>query len=891
VPAVTDFGRKDDRIKFSEDGVNMSLTPMMQQYLDVKSQHQDAILFFRLGDFYEMFFDDAKTVSSELELVLTGKDCGMPERAPMCGIPYHSADSYISRLVANGHKVVICEQMEDASLAKGLVKRDVIRIVTPGTVIDSGSLDDRSNNYLCSIYFDMSEKNTVKAAGLCFADVSTGEVVVTEIDGDNCLRRVFCEVGTYSPREVLINIDSSLLPAFVEFLNLKLRALLGDKCPERFDIDAARRNITEKRGKALPEDDGRCDNAIRALGALLGYIAETQKTSDTNIKSIRFYSEGQYLEMDLNTRRSLELCGTMRQGEKKGSLLWVLDHTKTSMGARLLRKWIEQPLTDVKHICRRQEAVAELCNSFMLREECAELLSNVLDLERLMTKVVYGTANARDLHAIAKTLSVLPEIKQLLSEAYCRELMFLNDSLDTLEDISALLESAICDEPPLTVKEGKMIRPGYSAEVDRLRDIINNGKGYVDQMEAAEREKTGIKNLKISYNRVFGYYIEVSKSNLAIVPDEYIRKQTLTNGERYITQELKDMEATILGATDKITALEYEIFCQLREKVSINAPRIQQTADVLSSLDVYISFADTAVKYNYVCPDVQPHEFIKIKDGRHPVVERFVSDGYFVPNDTMLDTGHNRLMLITGPNMAGKSTYMRQVALIVIMAQIGSFVPAAEAEIGIVDRLFTRVGASDDLASGMSTFMTEMNEVAYILKNATRRSLIIYDEIGRGTSTFDGMSIARATAEYTLSKKIGAKTLFATHYHELTTLEDELDGVVNYSIAAKKKGDDIMFLRKIVRGGADDSYGIEVAKLAGVPNEIIKRAREILNSLESKSAQIMRAEESDKPEDTNITLGDMGAEEIAERIKKTDPELLTPREALDLIYELKKLTI
>lgn len=856
----------------------MAVTPMMRQYLDIKAQYEDSILFFRLGDFYEMFYEDAKLVSRELDLTLTGKDCGEEERAPMCGIPYHSADSYIAKLVSNGHKVVICEQTEDPATAKGLVRREVTRVITPGTIIDGGMLDDSRNNYLCAVYIGAE-------IGAAFADVSTGEISATVLTGQNAMQKLFGELGTYTPREVLLSASD---PVLEEFITERLHAVIGDRDGKRFDIEEAKSRLLRQFGRTMHETGAENEPAVRAVGALTAYISETQCTDVSYIKNLNFYNEGQYLEIDINTRRSLELCETMRTKEKKGTLLWVLDRTVTAMGARLMRKWVEQPLLNVRAITGRQNAVAELYDNFMLREELSGLMRGVLDLERLMTRIVYGTAGAKDLRAVLQTIKLLPDIKGLLRDCKSSELCSIYENLDTLADIDDLLSRAIVEEPPFSVRDGGIIRQGYDADVDELNNIIHNGRSYIEKIESEEREKTGIRTLKIGYNRVFGYYIEVTKSNLADVPDRYIRKQTLSNCERFITQELKDMESTILGAADKAAALEYEIFCKIRERVAAQAVRVQTAAAMLAALDVYVSLAETARKNGYVRPEVDYGDTINIKDGRHPVVEQYVTDGYFVPNDTLLDTNHNRLILITGPNMAGKSTYMRQVALIVIMAQTGSFVPAKEARIGIVDRLFTRVGASDDLASGKSTFMLEMTEVAYILKNATRRSLIIYDEIGRGTSTFDGMSIARATAEYTLSKKIGAKTLFATHYHELTALEDEAEGVVNCNIAAKKKGDDIIFLRKIVRGAADDSYGIEVAKLAGIPNEIIRRSKEILRTLEAKSARINAAEPVTEPENENVTFEDFKTADIIKKLKNLEPELLSPIEALNILYELKK---
>lgn len=854
---------------------------MMQQYLEIKSQYKDAILFYRLGDFYEMFFDDAKTASRELELTLTGRDCGEAERAPMCGIPYHSADAYIGKLVSKGYKVVICEQLEDPSKTKTIVKRDVVRIVTPGTVIDSAQLQEDKNNYLCAIYI------TDKGIGISYADISTGELSATVLSGSDCMGKLANELATYSPREVLVNVSLESFRPLKRVLKQRMGAMISDMQEDRFEYSRAFAAASKRFGSG--EINSSADkHIVCAVGALLGYIDETQMAELSNITKLNINSEGQYVEIDASTRRNLELCETMRSKEKKGTLLWVLDKTKTSMGARMLRRWIELPLVNQHNIGRRQRAVAELSENFIIREEISEQLRKVLDLDRLMTKLIYGTAGARDLKAISATVSVIPEIKELLENSSSEELADICLHMDSLSDIRMLIDSAITDDPPFSIREGGFIRAGYNERVDELNEILTNGKGYIEEIAEKERNATGIKNLKISYNRVFGYYIEVTKSNIGDVPDNYIRKQTLTNCERYITEELKEKEALILGASEKLNALEYEIFTEIREKISSQIQRVQESAELLAKLDVYLSLAEVAVKNGYVCPEIEYGDAIHIKDGRHPVVEQFSGDGYFVPNDTLLDTTHNRLALITGPNMAGKSTYMRQVALITIMAQIGSFVPASSARISIVDKIFTRVGASDDLASGQSTFMLEMNEVAYILKNATKRSLIIYDEIGRGTSTFDGMSIARAVAEYT-SSKIGAKTLFATHYHELTDMDKEFPEVVNYNIAAKKKGDDIIFLRKIVKGATDDSYGIEVAKLAGVPNEIIRRAKEILRTLDENGISLPEKRKSIHEDDNNISFDDFKAKDVRQKLIDTDVNILTPLEALNLIYELKKL--
>ena len=859
------------------------MTPMMEQYFEIKNQYKDHLLFYRLGDFYEMFFDDAILASRELGLTLTGRDCGEAERAPMCGVPFHSSEGYIGTLIEKGYKVAICEQTEDPALAKGLVRREVVRIITPGTVMEKGLLTETKNNYLASVYM------TDFDAGVCFADISTGTVFATSFCGANMLDKLLNELGTFHPSEVIVNLPASVLSTVEDFVRSRLGAMFTRGEAAKFDYELSSERVEQQFFGKTDENVIENRALVCALGALLLYIADTQKTDISYINDLNVYSDGQYLEMDINTRRNLELVETMRSKEKKGTLLWVLDKTKTAPGARLLRNWVEHPLVSTSKIAKRQRAVGELAADFMLREELADLLSGVLDLERLIARTVYGTANAKDLRAIRNSISILPELKAILSRCLCDELSTVCSEIDTLEDIFKKIDDAICDDPPFSVREGGIIAEGYNEDVDRLRSVMHDGKSFINNIAEEEKQKTGIKTLKISYNKVFGYYIEVSKSYINDVPERYIRKQTLSNCERYITQELKDMEATILGAADKVCSLEYELFCDVRDYVAHNSARVQKMATLLATVDVYLSLATVAVKNRYVCPEVDESSVISIKDGRHPVVEQFVNDSYFVPNDALLDTQNNRVMLITGPNMAGKSTYMRQIAEIVVMAQIGSFVPANEARIGVVDKLFTRVGASDDLASGQSTFMLEMNEVAYILTNATKKSLIIYDEVGRGTSTFDGMSIARAIVEYTHSKKIGAKTLFATHYHELTSLEDELEGVVNYNIAAKKRGDNITFLRKIVRGSTDDSYGIEVAKLAGVPNEVIKRAKEVLASVEKTAKALSSADVKAKAvDDSIITMDDYVNEQIIEELRAVDINTLSPYEAMSFLFTLKK---
>ena len=855
-------------------------TPMMKQYLDVKDEYDDYIVLYRLGDFYECFFEDAVTVSKELELTLTARDCGNGKRAAMCGVPYHKLDLYLGRLAERGFKVAICEQTEDPKAAEGLVKREVVRVVTPGTITDSTILNESQNNYLVGICM------AKESIGLAFVDVSTGEISATNLVGDDRLARAKSEIGAYQPAEAIINKTGDDYTELSVFMRERFGTIITDNAKRLYEYDKCRDNVN----RAFGDDAGKLNTPelIVAVGVVLSYIEETQKIANAHTKEIRVYSKEEYLELDLNTRRNLELVESMRNKEKRGSLLWVLDKTKTSMGARLLRTWILRPLIDPVAIGNRQNAVSEILKNQRAADELAELLSGVLDLERLVARAIYGSANAKDLRAICNSILVLPEIKSIISSFGGNAFNSIVKNLDTLDDISEILDRAIDDNPPFQVREGGIIKDGYDADVDYYRSILTNGENIMRSIEEREREATGIKTLKVSKNSVFGYFIEVTKSFVNEVPDRFIRKQTLTNCERYITEELKNMETEIFNAGDRLVTVEYNIFQGLRQLIADNGERIRKTASLISEIDVYRAFADVAKKNSYSCPDVDLSTDIIIKDGRHPIVEKFVRDSYFVPNDTTLDLSSNKVMIITGPNMAGKSTYMRQVAIITLMAQIGSFVPARSAKIGIVDKIFTRVGASDDLASGQSTFMLEMNEVAAILKNATKRSLIIYDEVGRGTSTFDGMSIARAVVEYTYSKKIGAKTLFATHYHELIDMEDKFPGIVNYNIAAKKRGDSITFLRKIVRGGTDDSYGIEVAKLAGVPSEVVKRAKEILADIESGTAKTVVVKKNEEPVfDIFSSVAASKDSEVADKLRAADLNTLTPIEAMNLLFELK----
>ncbi len=874
-------------------------TPMMQQYLQTKEEYKDCILFYRLGDFYEMFFDDALLVSKELELTLTGKSCGAEERAPMCGVPFHAAEGYINKLVANGHKVAICEQMEDPKLARGLVKREVIRIVTPGTNCDMQALDETKNNYLmCIVYFG-------DRYGISIADVSTGDFYVTEADSE---RRMWDEIYKFSPTEIVCNESFYMSGIDLEEMRHRLKITIYALDTWYFGEELAETTLKEhfhvKSMTALGLSDYDCGRI--AAGALLKYLYETQKNGLDNILALHPYAIGKYMIIDSATRRNLELVETMREKQKRGSLLGVLDRTKTAMGARLLRTYVEQPLIDRKEIEQRQEAIRELNDRIITREELREYLNPIYDLERLVTRVTYLTANPRDLIAFRNSIEMLPPIRALLGEFHGALLSGILADIDPLEELFALIDSAIIEDPPVSVRDGGLIREGYNEEVDRYRNAKTEGKTWLTELEAKEREKTGIKNLKIKYNKVFGYYLEVTNSYKDLVPDYFTRKQTLANAERYITPELKELEDMILGAEDKLTALEYDLFCEVRARIAAEVMRIQKTAKAVAALDVFASLAVVAEQNRYCCPLIREDGVIDIKNGRHPVVEKMIPNDMFIGNDTYLDNDKNRISIITGPNMAGKSTYMRQTALIVLMAQIGSFVPASSAAIGIVDRIFTRVGASDDLASGQSTFMVEMNEVANILRNATANSLLILDEIGRGTSTYDGLGIAWAVVEHISDPKLlGAKTLFATHYHELTELEGKLDSVNNYCIAVKENGDDIVFLRKIVRGGADKSYGIQVAKLAGIPDSVTARAREIVEELSAndiadaakKLTPGPKAEETrstgrkkrlDEVDQLQMSLFDTGTdEEILTELRDTDLGNLTPIEALNKLYELQ----
>jgi len=859
------------------------ITPMMQQYLRIKEQHKDCILFFRLGDFYEMFNEDAHLASRELDLTLTTRDRNKDadEQVPMCGVPYHSSEAYIARLIAKGYKVAICEQTEDPALAKGLVDREVIRVITPGTVIDASMLDEGKPNYICAVYADEF------GIAACFADISTGEICVRAFRED-AEEHICNALSCYLPTEVVLSPGAGENPALTQFLTERLNCM-AQVTESGFEyMESAIRVCAQFQAEdvdALGLGDEQ--TAVRAVGGLLAYLAETQKTDLSQINHLDVYAEGRYMELDLQTVRNLELTMSLRSGEKKGSLLWVLDKTRTPMGSRMLRAWLSRPLLSPAPIQRRQAAVAELAAETVIRGELMQILRNVGDMERLIGKIAYGTANARDLAALAASASRLPALTAQLAGVQSAMLTELAGT-DTLTDVCADVDRAIADNPPFSVREGGMIRPGYDPEVDRLRNLLDNSTGVMAEIEARERERTG-KKLKVSYNKIFGYYIEIPRSMSEAVPDDYIRKQTLVNSERFITPELKDLENTLLTAKDRLADLEYDLFTRLRERVAGDVARIQAAAEATATLDVLCALAETAVQNNYCRPEIDVSSVLEIRDGRHPVVEKMQTDALFVANDTYLDGDEARTAIITGPNMAGKSTYMRQNALIVLMAQIGSFVPARSARIGIVDRVFTRIGASDDLSGGRSTFMVEMTEVAEILKNATPRSLLILDEIGRGTSTYDGMAIARAVLEHCADKKkLGAKTLFATHYHELTELENTVPGVKNYNISAKKRGGDLIFLRKIVPGSADESYGIEVANLAGLPGAVIRRAKEVLSALDGGEPVKVRGA-SKTPPSEQISLLDMASDEVSSRLRAANLETMTPIEAMNLLYELKKL--
>lgn len=872
-----------------------SLSPMMVHYCQTKCAYKDSILFYRLGDFYEMFFEDAKTVSRELELTLTGKDCGLSERAPMCGIPYHAAETYINRLIDKGYKVAICEQVEDPKTAKGIVKREVTRVVTPGTNLNMQELDEGKNNYLMAIVCVGDH------FGVSTADITTGDCYVTEIDEE---RKLWDEINKFLPAEIICN--DAFLVSGVDVDDLRNRLHISVFALESwyFGDDLCKQTLLEHFKISSLEGLGLADydSGVIAAGSLFRYLLDTQKNTMEHMNKIIPYTTDRYMVIDSSSRRNLELVETLREKQKRGSLLWVLDKTKTAMGARMLRSFVEQPLIDADAINERLDAVTELNMQAMLREEIREYLNPVYDLERLVSRISYRSANPRDLLAFKMSLEMIPHIKNLLANFTSPLLVRINEQMDGLEDLYTLLEASITEDPPLAVKEGGIIREGYNEQVDTYRNSKTQGKSWLAQLEAEEKEKTGIRNLKIKYNKVFGYYLEVTNSFKNLVPEYYTRKQTLTNAERYITPKLKELEDMILGAEDKLFALEYDLFCQVREELAAQIPRIQETAKAIAQLDVYASLSVVAQRNNYVRPTVNTKGVIDIKNGRHPVVEKMINNDMFIANDTYLDNGSKRVSVITGPNMAGKSTYMRQTALIVLMAQIGSFVPAEKAKIGVVDRIFTRVGASDDLASGQSTFMVEMTEVANILRNATAKSLLILDEIGRGTSTFDGLSIAWAVIEHiSNSKLLGAKTLFATHYHELTELEGKIPGVNNYCIAVKERGDDIVFLRKIVKGGADKSYGIQVAKLAGVPDSVLDRAKELVDELvhtditstfkdlaENSRKTKPKAVHYDEVDLEQISLFDtVQDQDIIEELKNLDITMLTPMDAMNTLYRLQ----
>ena len=861
------------------------LSPMMQQYMNIKNQHKDSILFFRLGDFYEMFFDDALTASRELEITLTGKECGLEERAPMCGVPFHAVDNYVSKLIEKGYKVAICEQLEDPKLTKGMVKRDVIRIVTPGTVIESNMLDEKKNNYIMSIY-----KSGIHF-GIAICDISTGDFYSTKIVENNNFATLLDELAKFNPAELVVN--SNLYNSKEEITEIRKRFnVYIDNFDDVYFKDDKQaileRYSIEYNNKKIDSLDN-FELEIVAINALLAYLTQTQKMNLEHINHIKLYNLQKYMSLDITARRNLELTERQHDKSKKGTLLWVLDKTSTSMGGRMIRKWIGEPLLDIEEINKRLEAVNELKNDSILRSELEQSLKKVYDIERLVGKISYGNSNGREMNSLKNSLLQIPDIKHLIKNCNSKLLKELEDNLDSCEDIARLIDSAIVDDPPISVKEGGVIKIGYNKDVDDYKKASTDGKKWLLELEQREKEKTGIKNLRVGFNKVFGYFLEVTKSNLNMVPNRYIRKQTLTNGERYITEELNELESKILGAEEKLITLEYELFVEIRNELAKNIVRLQNTANIIATLDVLSSLANVAEDMNYVCPIVDNSGEIDIKEGRHPVIEKMIESGTFVANDTYLNKDTDRLSIITGPNMAGKSTYMRQVALITLMAQIGSFVPASYAKIGIVDKIFTRVGASDDLSMGQSTFMVEMMEVATILKDATANSLIILDEIGRGTSTYDGLSIAWAVVEHITDKtKCGAKTLFATHYHELTELENKVEGVKNYSIAVKEKGEDIIFLRKIIEGGTDESYGIHVAKLAGVPQTVVRRSNEILRSLERKNLLGQKKQEAKKQTEGQLDFFNYKLADLAHEIDKINLNELTPIDALNTLMKMKE---
>ena len=868
-----------------EIDVNL-LSPMMKHYIETKKKYRDCFLFYRLGDFYEMFFDDAILASRELEITLTGKDCGLPNRAPMCGIPFHAAESYVAKLIEKGYKVAICEQLEDPATCKGIVKRDVVRIVTPGTVIDSNMLDEKENNYIMSIY----QKGLYFGISVC--DITTGNFYSSEIKETNNFQILLDEIARYNPAEIITNKIFLELEEEIAQIKERFNVYISGVADDLFNEDSSE---LQKVFKFVDNEENIIDKltdkilAVASINALMEYLNNTQKVKLEHINTIKIYDINKYMVLDINARRHLELTEKMRDKSKKGTLLWVLDKTSTSMGGRLLKRWINNPLLSPQRINERLYAVEELKNNLILRDDLKESLKKVYDIERLIGKIAFGNANARDMISLKISLSQLPKIKQILSETHSEMLSMLYKNLDELKDVFKLIEASIVEEPPIAITEGGIIKLGYNEDVDNYRKATTDGKTWLIELETKEKQETGIKNLKVGYNKIFGYYIEVSKSNLNLVPDRYVRKQTLANGERFITEELKNLESQILGAQEKLVSLEYNLFIDIRNNISEQIERIQQTANIISILDVLTSFAEISSDYNYVMPIIDESGEIDIKEGRHPVIEKMLPRNEFIANDTYLNNEADRFSIITGPNMAGKSTYMRQVALITIMAQIGCFVPASYAKIGIVDKVFTRVGASDDLSMGQSTFMVEMSEVATILKNATKNSLVILDEIGRGTSTYDGLAIAWAVVEYMTNKeKIGCKTLFATHYHELTELEEKIEGVKNYSVAVKEKGENVIFLRKIVKGGTDESYGIHVAKLAGVPQAIIKRSNEILRTLERKVKVNTEPKENKKIVSGQLDMYNYKLADIAHELDKINLNELTPIDALNILVKIKE---